>query len=262
MLGRRNLIVLGLCQNSQLPKLSVQIFHKGDHSGLDSAEIMIVQLLPLRRHRAEEGSPGVNQIRPFFKHFPVDQEVLLFRSHTGPHIFGVFSEQLQNPLCLLVQRLHGAEQRRFLIQRVSRIGTESGRNTQGVVLDKCIGSGIPGRIASRLKSCPQPSGGEGRGVRLSLEQLFSAELHDDPAVRGRSDKTVMFLRRHACQRLEPVGKMSRAVFHRPVPHLACDCLSDILLQLRVFIDRFSQGLIYVRGQPRSHYTVIKHQRTK
>ena len=50
-----DLVMLGLGQNAQLPQLVVQLVHKGRNAGLDGAEIMIVQLLPLGRLRAETG---------------------------------------------------------------------------------------------------------------------------------------------------------------------------------------------------------------
>ena len=80
MLGRRNLIVLRLRKDPQLPQLRVQILHKLKDPGLDRTEVMIIQLLSLGRHRTEQSSSGVDQIRPFQKHLPIDQKVFLLRS--------------------------------------------------------------------------------------------------------------------------------------------------------------------------------------
>ena len=46
MLSRSHLVVLSLRQNSQFPQLFVQFFHIGSHPWFDSAEIMIIHLLP------------------------------------------------------------------------------------------------------------------------------------------------------------------------------------------------------------------------
>ena len=59
MLRGGDLIVLGLGQNAELPELLVQILHERGHARLDGAEIMVVQLLPLRRLRAEERAARV-----------------------------------------------------------------------------------------------------------------------------------------------------------------------------------------------------------
>ena len=47
MLRRSSLVVLCLGKDAQLPKLFVQFFHKGRNPGLDGAEVMVFQLLPL-----------------------------------------------------------------------------------------------------------------------------------------------------------------------------------------------------------------------
>ena len=56
MLGRGHLIVLGFGQNPQPPQSLVQILHVCGNPGTDGAEIMIVQLLALRRPVRQIGS--------------------------------------------------------------------------------------------------------------------------------------------------------------------------------------------------------------
>ncbi len=62
MLRRRNLVVLGPGSYSQLPQLYIEIFHIRTHSLPDGTEVMILQLLSLRRRRPEQGTSCKNQI--------------------------------------------------------------------------------------------------------------------------------------------------------------------------------------------------------
>ena len=76
--------------------------------------------------------------------------------------------------------------------------------------------GIPRRVASGFKGCPQAAGGEGRCVRLAPDELLAGEFHNDLATaRSGLSEAVVLLCRDTRQRLEPVCEMGRAVFQRP-----------------------------------------------
>ncbi len=64
VLGGSDLVVLRLGQDAQLPQLLVQVRHIRRHAGLDDAEIVVVQLLPLGRLRAEQRPAAEHQILP------------------------------------------------------------------------------------------------------------------------------------------------------------------------------------------------------
>ena len=44
-----NLIVLGLCKDSEFPEFFVEVVHKGLYSGLDDSEVMVIHFLTLGR---------------------------------------------------------------------------------------------------------------------------------------------------------------------------------------------------------------------
>ena len=97
MLGGGNLIVLGFCENSQLPKLLVKIGHIFGHPGLDNSEIVIVHFLSFWRHGSEKGSAGENQILTLIKQLLVHKEVFLLGSDRSADAFNlVISEKSQN----------------------------------------------------------------------------------------------------------------------------------------------------------------------
>ena len=89
VLGGGHFIVLGFGENPQLPELLVQLLHESCHAGLDDAEIMILQLLALRRFIAEQGTAAQQQILPLLVEFLVHQEIFLFRPHRGGDAGGI-----------------------------------------------------------------------------------------------------------------------------------------------------------------------------
>ena len=64
----------------------------------------------------------------------------------------------------------------------------------------------------------QPAGGEGGGVGLPHDQLLAGELKQGAAVFRAGEEGVVLLRGDAGERLEPVGIVGGALFHRPVLH--------------------------------------------
>ena len=62
MLGGRNLVMLRFGRDTQLPQLDIQILHVVADTFLDCAEIVILHLLSLGRHRAEKRSAGKDEI--------------------------------------------------------------------------------------------------------------------------------------------------------------------------------------------------------
>ena len=219
VLGGGGLVVLGLGHNTQAPQLLIQGLHEGGHPGLDGAEIMVVQLLPLGGLGAEEGAPGVDQVLPLFVHVLIYQEVLLLRANGGLDGSDLrVAEELQHPHTLAVDGLHGAQQGGLFIQRLPAVGAEGGGDAQHVVLDKGVGGGVPGGVAPGLKGGPQAAGGEGAGVRLSLDQLLAGKLHDHLAPVHRGDEAVMLLGGDAGHGLEPVGEVGGPLLNGPVLH--------------------------------------------
>ena len=186
MLRRCNLVMLRLGKDSQLPELIIEIFHKGRNPWLYDTEIVIIQLLSLRRLCSEQGPSGKAQIRSGIIHFLCNEEILLLRSNRGDDaLCRIISKQTKDTERLLAERFHGPQQRRLLVQCMPAIGTEGGGDTERLSFDKGVGSWVPGRIASGFKCCTQAAGRERGGIRLTLDQLFPGELHDDASIRSR-----------------------------------------------------------------------------
>ena len=131
VLGRSHLVVLRLRRHTQFPQLFVDVLHIGSDPLTDGPEIVVIQLLALGRHRPKQCTPRIDQILPLQKLLLIHQEIFLFRSHRWCHLLGSgVAEQTDQTQCLTIDRFHGAQQRRLLIQSLPRVGTKSGRYTQ------------------------------------------------------------------------------------------------------------------------------------
>ena len=260
MLGRGHLVVLCFSQNPKLPQLLVQLLHVGFYPGLDGTEVVVIHLLPLGGLSTEQRPAAENKVFPLFVHGLINEKVLLLRADAGTDTLDVLvAEQPQRPHGLPVQGLHGAQQRRFLIQRLAAVGAEGRRDAEGVALDEGIGGGVPRGVAPGFKCGPQSAGGEGGGVRLALNQLLAGKLHDNAAIRGGGDEAIVLFRRDSIEGLEPVGEMGGAMGYGPVPHGGGHGVRYVGIQRGTLVNGFLQGGIDLGGQHGAHRAIIKHQ---
>ena len=254
------LVVLGLGEDAQLPQFLVQLGHKRLDARLDGAEVMILQFLPLRRLRAEQGAAGIDEVLAALIELFVYEKILLFGADGRIHALGVVPpEQAEDAERLLVERLHRAQQRRLFVQRLAAVGAEGGGNVQRFVLDEGIGGGVPRGVAPRLEGRAQAARREGGRVRLAFDQFLPREFHNHAAVRRGRDKAVVLLGRDAGKRLEPVGVMRGAVRDRPVLHRGGHRVGDAEVELRPLVNGLFQRLVYLGGQIGFHHPVVKHQ---
>ena len=105
-----DLVMLGLCENAEFPKLFVQLFHKCLYTRLNYAEIMIFKLLPFGWLCAEKSASCIDKVFSLFERFPIDEEVFLFRTYrrfNGGYV--CIAKQFQNAKCLTVDGFHGTQ---------------------------------------------------------------------------------------------------------------------------------------------------------
>ena len=75
--------MLGLCADAELPEFHVHIAHKSGDALPEHAEVVVVELLALCGHTAEERAAGVNQILPLQILFAVNEEIFLLGADRG-----------------------------------------------------------------------------------------------------------------------------------------------------------------------------------
>ena len=125
VLGGRDLVVLGLAGYAHAPERGVQFMHKADHPLRRRRIVLVRQLLALGWLGAKERPARIDQILPLQKGPLVDKKILLLRAHRRRNALGpVVPQCAQHAQRLLVERLHGAQQRRFFIQRFAGKGAE------------------------------------------------------------------------------------------------------------------------------------------
>ena len=214
-----DLVMLGFRRNAELPQLLVQLVHKRRHAGLDRTEIMVVQLLPLGRAGAEQRPSRINQVGTALINAAVNEKVFLLRADVRAHRSGLrVAEEAENAQRLNADRVHAAQKRRFLVDRLAAVGGEHRRDAENAVLYKRIARRVPRGIAPRLKRGAKSAGGKARRIRLTVDQLSAGKLRQRPAVLRRGEKAVVLFGGDAGHRLEPVGIVRRALFDRPIAH--------------------------------------------
>ena len=220
---------------------------------------MIAQFLPLRRLGTEKRAAGEDQIAAPVEQILVYEEVFLFGTDGGRDAGGVHpAEQMQNSDGLPVQRLHGTEERRFLVQRFAAPGTVRRRDAEDMILNESIGSRIPGGVAPGLKGGTQTAVGQGRSIRLAADQFLAGKLLDDRSAGHGADKCVVLFGGDGIQGLEPVGVMGGAPLQGPVLHCVGNDAGDLRIQTAAFVDGFMQGFVGFLRKALAHDRIVKY----
>ena len=206
----------------------------------------------------EQGAAGENQILSLLVVLLADQEILLLGANGGGYMGIVFAEQLQNLAGLRGNGLHGAEQRGLLVQCLAGIGAESRGDAQNIILYKGVAGGIPCRVATGLTGGTQAAGGEGRGVRLALNQLLALKFHNGSAIAHRGNKAIVLLGGNAGERLEPVGIMGGALFDGPVLHNTGNHVGHVQIQRLALVNGGLQAFVGGAGKALLHYMLIEY----
>jgi len=254
VLGGGDLVVAGLDGNTQLEQLPLTFEHVRQHPLRDGAEVVVVQLVALRRLGPEEGAAGGQQVGPLVVEALVDQEVLLLGPHRGEHApAGGVAEHLQGPQGRPVERLHGAQQRNLGVEGLAGPRRERRGDAQhravGVLEDERGAGGVPRRVATGLEGGPDAAVGEAAGVRLALDELLAPEVGQGRAVADGAVERVVLLRREPGERLEPVRVVGGPLLERPVLHRRRHGVGELRVEGRTLLDGGLQLTVDVLGQP-------------
>ena len=137
VLGRSNLIMLGLGRNAELPQFLVQVMHVFGNSWFQNSEIMIFHLLPLRSRSADQRASADQKVFSLQVQLLVNQEIFLFRTYRCAYMGnGCIAEQAEDSQRRAVQFLHGTKQRCLLIQRLAAVRAECGGNVKCSIFNK------------------------------------------------------------------------------------------------------------------------------
>ena len=84
-LSRSDLVMPRLGRDTELEQFALAVEHEGEHPFGNRAEIMVLELLPLGRQRAEQRAPGAEQIGTREIEVPIDEEILLLGAGVRDH---------------------------------------------------------------------------------------------------------------------------------------------------------------------------------
>ena len=158
MLCRSNLVVFGLCKDSQFPELLIKIRHIFRNLRLYHTKVVIAHFLTLGGLGTEKCTSSKDKIFSLIEHFFRNKEILLLRSYRCLNAFDlVVAEEMKNTKCFFVQRRHRPEKRSLFVQRLTAVRAERGGNAKSISFDKCVGGGVPRSVSSCLKCCTETS---------------------------------------------------------------------------------------------------------
>ncbi len=263
VLSRCHLVVARLHRDAELEELALGVDHEREHALGDRAEVLVLELLPLGRRRAEESATARDQVGPREEEMAVDQEVLLLGAREREDRRRLLvAEEREHALRLLVQRLLRAQQRRLLVERLARPRYEGGGNAErravGILEQVSRARDVPRRVAACFEGRADASVRKARRIGLALDQRLASELRDRAAVAVGGEERVVLLRGEAGERIEDVGVVRRALLDRPVLHRRRDDVGDRGIELRCGVDGALERLEHRLGQARLHRRLRKH----
>ena len=117
--------------HAQLVQLALHFHHIGKHPLGNDAKILVAKFLPLGRTRAKKGATGYLYVGPGKIEVVINGEIFLLKPGIRHHRqFRFLPEQAQHALGLAIERLAGAQQRRFFVQSHARPRKEHGGDAQ------------------------------------------------------------------------------------------------------------------------------------
>ncbi len=242
VLGGRDLVVARLDRHAELGELILCLQHAGEDALGDGAEVVVVELVALRRLGAEQRAAGRDEVGAREEVGLVDQEVLLLVAHRREDSCGgLVAEQPQGSHGGARQRVHRSQQGNLEVERLAGPARERRGDAEhravGVLEDEGRAGRVPGRVAARLEGGADAAGREARGVRLATHQVLAGELGDRGAVAKRAEEGVVLLRRRSGERLEPVRVVARPALHRPLAHRGGDAVGELRVELLAALER-------------------------
>ena len=176
----------GLRGNAKAPESFLNIRHEGQNARRDAAEVMVFQLLMLRRRRTVQRAARLQQVRPLQVEFLINKEVFLFDAQRDFHRLFRLTEAFHQADDRLFQNLRGTQQRRLLVQDFARVGAENRWNAKrtAVVMafDERGARRIPRRVAARFKRAAQTARRETGRIRLTDRQRLARKFENRLAV--------------------------------------------------------------------------------
>lgn len=206
-----------------------------------------------------QGAAGDHKVRSRGIERLIDKEIFLLPSEVGIYLRDRLVEEAADRGGRIRNGLEGLFERGFVVQGLTGVGDEDGRDAEGVIDDKHRGSRIPGRVASGLECGADASVGERGCVRFLLGEGLSVKSLYDSTLAVILDQRVVLLGGALCQRLEPVGHVGHVMLHSPLFHTLCDSVSGLPVKGLSVVDAVKERVQGLGVQVLVHFGTVKDQ---
>ena len=136
MLAWGYLVVLGLCRNTKLPELVVDLLHECVNRRADSTKVVLLELLALGWLRAKQGAASKNQVGALLVVLLGNKEVLLLGANVNGDLLGSLAKESEQALGLGVESIKRAQKRGLLVECFAAIRDKGGRDAENLILNK------------------------------------------------------------------------------------------------------------------------------
>ena len=165
VLARSHFVMVRADRNAELVEFALGLRDAAHDAAGHDAVVLVFKFLPLGRFRAEQRTPGGEQIGTAEHEVPVDEEKFLLQPGVrNDGQGGLLAEQLEDTAGLLVEGLIGAQERGLAVKRHARPRQEGRGDAQhdaAAVFHKVGRAGhVPRGIAARLEGAAQAAGRE------------------------------------------------------------------------------------------------------
>ena len=155
-----NLVVTGLARHAEFKGLNLQVTHESGNALWYGAEVVVVHLLVLggvvsHQCAACQQQVGACGIKTF-----VNKEILLLPTKVARHFLHAGVEVMAYFCGCYVHGMEGSQQWCLVVERLTAVTNEYGRDAERVVDDEDRGCGVPCRIAAGFKCAADAARGE------------------------------------------------------------------------------------------------------
>jgi hypothetical protein len=155
-----NLVVASLARDAEFESLISRSFMKAcTRSGMVT-EVVVVHLLVLGTVMSHQGTAGEDEVWTSSIEVLVNEEVFLFPTEVGDDLLYVGIEIMADIGSSYIHSVQGAQQRSFVVEGLTGVRDEYGRNTKCVIHDEHRACWIPSRITASLEGVADAAGGK------------------------------------------------------------------------------------------------------
>ena len=252
----------GLAWNTQFESMYLYVAHIILHTCRDRTEVMVVHLLILgtvvsHQRATRHHKVGTSGIECF-----VNKEILLFPTQIAHNLLHFGIEQLCHSSSSLINSIECLLQRHFIVERLTCITDEDGRNHQSVSNDENRTCRVPGTISASFERTADTTAWKRTGIGFLLYEQLTFEFLNHSALAVVFHEAVVFLCRSFGQWLKPVSIMCHTILDGPCLDALSYLVSNCPVERSTIVNDITHLLVCLRRQILAHLLLIEDVLTK